>query len=167
VSAIFGRPAYQDTVRTVVGARRGLPDVALSASFSGASLTFESFTGAPGTWKPAAGTSVATPYFAGIVAIADQAAHTRLGLLNPALYRLEQSHAPGIVPVTQGTNTVSFKQGRKTITVRGYQAGPGYNLVTGVGTIDAARFVHDLRALHTSSCPPAGQDDPGRATCGT
>jgi subtilase family serine protease len=152
VSAIFGRPAYQDTVRAVVGDRRGLPDVALSASFSGASLTFGSFTGAPGTWKPAAGTSVATPYFAGIVAIADQAAHTRLGLLNPALYRLERSHAPGIVPVTRGGNTVSFKQGRKTITVRGYQAGPGYNLVTGVGTIDAARFVHDLRALHT---PPA------------
>jgi subtilase family serine protease len=167
VSAIFGRPAYQAPVRTVVGDRRGLPDVALSASFSGASLTFESFTGAPGTWKPAAGTSVATPYFAGIVAIADQATHTRLGLLNPALYRLEQSHAPGIVPVTKGGNTVSFKQGRKTITVRGYQAGPGYNLVTGVGTIDAARFVHDLRALHTSSCPPAGQDDRGRATCGT
>jgi len=155
VSAIFGRPAYQDTVRAVVGDRRGLPDVALSASFSGASLTFESFTGALGTWKPAAGTSVATPYFAGIVAIADQAAHTRLGLLNPALYRLERSHAPGIVPVTRGGNTVSFKQGRKTITVRGYQAGPGYNLVTGVGTIDAARFVHDLRALHTP--PPAGQ----------
>jgi subtilase family serine protease len=152
VSAIFGRPAYQDPVRAVVGDRRGLPDVALSASFSGASLTFESFTGAPGTWKPAAGTSVATPYFAGIVAIADQAAHTRLGLLNPALYRLERSHAPGIVPVTRGGNTVSFKQGRKTITVRGYQAGPGYNLVTGVGTIDAARFVHDLRALHA---PPA------------
>ena len=152
VSAIFGRPAYQDTVRAVVGDRRGLPDVALSASFSGASLTFESFAGAPGTWKPAAGTSVATPYFAGIVAIADQAAHTRLGLLNPALYRLERSHAPGIVPVTRGGNTVSFKQGRKTITVRGYQAGPGYNLVTGVGTIDAARFVHDLRALRT---PPA------------
>jgi len=95
---------------------------------------------------------VATPYFAGMVAIADQAAHTRLGLLNPALYRLEQSHSPGIVPVTRGGNTVSFKQGRKTITVRGYHAGPGYNLVTGLGTIDAARFVHDLRALHP---PPA------------
>jgi subtilase family serine protease len=167
VSSIFSRPAYQDAVHAVVGDRRGIPDVALSASFSGASLTFESFTGAPGTWKPAAGTSVATPYFAGIVAIADQATHTRLGLLNPALYRLEQSHAPGIVAVTRGGNTVSFKQGSKTITVSGYRAGPGYNLVTGVGTIDAARFVHDLRALRTSSCQPAGQDDRGRATCGT
>ena len=167
VSAIFSRPAYQDAVRAVVGDRRGVPDVALSASFSSASLTFESFTGAPGLWKPAAGTSVATPYFAGIAAIADQAAHTRLGLLNPALYRLEHSHAPGIVAVTKGGNTVSFKQGGQTVTVRGYRAGPGYSLVTGVGTIDAARFVDDLRALHPSSCRRARQDDRGRTTCGT
>jgi subtilase family serine protease len=167
VSAIFSRPAYQDAVRAVVGDRRGVPDVALSASFSGASLTFESFTGSPGTWKPAAGTSVATPYFAGIAAIADQATHTRLGLLNPVLYRLEDSHAPGIVAVTKGGNTVSFRQGGKTVTVSGYRAGPGYSLVTGVGTIDAARFVDDLRALRTASCQRAGQDDRGRTTCGT
>ncbi len=167
VSAVFGRPSYQAPVRAVVGDRRGIPDVALSASFRGASLTFESFTGTPGTWKPAAGTSVATPYFAGIVAIADQSMHTRLGLLNPELYRLEQAHAPGIVAVTQGSNTVSFRQGRKAVTVRGYRAGPGYNLVTGVGTIDAARFIDDLRALRPSSCQPPGQDDRGRATCGT
>ena len=168
VSAIFTRPAYQDPVRSVVGNRRGIPDVALSASFSGASLIFESYTGAPGVWKPAAGTSVATPYFAGIVAIADQAMHARLGLLNPTLYRLEQAHAPGIVDITKGSNTVSFAQGRKTVTVGGYQARRGYNLVTGVGTIDAARFVQDLRALDTpSSCQRPGQDDRGSATCGT
>ena len=147
VSAIFARPAYQDPVRAVVGSHRGVPDVALSASFSGASLTFESFTGAPGTWKPAAGTSVATPYFAGIVALADQALHARLGLINPVLYRLEQARAPGIVDVTQGSNTVSFIQKGKTVTVRGYRARAGYNLVTGVGTIDAARFVQDLREM--------------------
>ena len=146
-SAIFTRPGYQDRVRSVVGNRRGLPDVALSASFAGASLTFESFTGAPGTWKLAAGTSVATPYFAGLVAIADQALHTRLGLINPLLYRLEQARAPGIVSVTKGSNTVSFIQNGKDITVPGYQARAGYNLVTGVGTIDAARFIEDLREL--------------------
>ena len=147
VSSIFARPAYQDPVRPVVGSHRGVPDVALSASFRGASLTFESFTGAPGAWKPAAGTSVATPYFAGIVAIADQACGTRLGLVNPVLYRLEQARAPGIVDVTRGSNTVSFIQKGKKVTVRGYQARAGYNLVTGVGTIDAARFVQDLREM--------------------
>jgi subtilase family serine protease len=164
-SAIFTRPAYQDRVRAVVGNRRGIPDVALSASFSGASLTFESFTGAPGTWRPAAGTSVATPYFAGLVALADQALHTRLGLINPLLYRLEQARAAGLVPVTRGGNTVRFVRNGQTITVSGYRAGPGYNLATGVGTVDAARFIQDLRALRASSCP-AGEDDHGRDSCG-
>jgi subtilase family serine protease len=146
-SAFFTRPAYQDPVRGVVGNHRGIPDVALSASFSGASLTFESFTGAPGTWKPAAGTSVATPYFAAMIAIADQALHTRLGLINPLLYRLEQERAAGIIPVTQGSNTVRFIQDGKSVTVGGYRARAGYNLVTGVGTIDAARFIDDLQEL--------------------
>ena len=32
-------------------------------------------------------------------------------------------------------------------TVRGFPAGPGYDMVTGLGTIDAARFVPDLVRL--------------------
>ena len=144
LSAIFGRPAYQDPVRGVTGNHRGVPDVAMSGSFSGGVLIFESFTGAPGVWGPGGGTSAATPEFAGIVAIADQYAHKKLGFINPALYRLEQEHAPGLVNVTKGSNTVSFTQGGKTITIKGYRARPGYDLVTGVGTIDAARFVPEL-----------------------
>ncbi len=147
LSAIFTRPAYQDPVRATSGTRRGVPDVAMSASLSGAVLEFESFTGAPGVWGPVGGTSEATPEFAGIVAIADQYAHRRLGLINPALYRLEKARAAGIVDVTKGSNTVSFAQDGKTFTVRGYRARPGYDLVTGVGTIDAARFVPELARL--------------------
>jgi subtilase family serine protease len=144
LSAIFLRPAYQDPVRGVTGNRRGVPDVAMSGSFSGAVLAFASFLGAPGQWYPTGGTSGATPEFAGIVAIADQYAHKKLGFINPALYRLEQEHAPGLVDVTKGSNTVSFTQGGKIITIKGYRARPGYDLVTGVGTIDAARFVPEL-----------------------
>jgi kumamolisin len=135
-------------VRAVTGSRRGVPDVALSASFRGGFLSYGSFTGR-GAWKPAAGTSVATPLLAGLVAIADQDAHTRLGLINPALYRLDQARAPGIVPVTRGSNTVTISVGGKTVTVRGYPARAGYSLVTGVGTIDAARFVPELAAAAT------------------
>ena len=32
-------------------------------------------------------------------------------------------------------------------TVLGFPAGPGYDMVTGLGTIDAARFVPDLAEL--------------------
>jgi subtilase family serine protease len=107
---------------------------------------------------------VATPYFAGLVAIADQALHIRLGLINPLLYRLEQVHAAGLVAVTRGSNTVRFIQNGKTVTVGGYRARPGYNLATGVGTVDAARFVQDLRQVRASSCPTR-DDDHGRGPC--
>ena len=71
---------------------------------------------------PTGGTSEATPEFAGIVAIADQYAHRSSGLINPALYRLEQEHAPGIADVTKGNNTVSFTRGGKTIAIKGYRS---------------------------------------------
>jgi hypothetical protein len=155
-SAIFTRPGYQDGVRQVTGTRRGVPDVALSAAFGGASLTYESFTGGRGRWELAGGTSVATPYLAGVVAIADQYARARLGLINPVLYRLAQAHAPGIVDVTRGDNTVSFVQGGRPVTVRGYAARAGYDLVTGVGTVDAARLILDPHGLAAAASPGSG-----------
>jgi subtilase family serine protease len=90
------------------------------------------------------GTSEASPEFAGVVAIADQNAHRRLGLLNPRLYALAAHHAPGIVDVTAGDNTVTFTQGGQTFTVPGFPAVRGYDMSTGVGTVDAARLVTEL-----------------------
>jgi subtilase family serine protease len=89
---------------------------------------------------------VATPEFAAIVSLADQVAGHRLGLLNPRLYALAARHAPGIVDVTSGSNTVSFRQGaaNKIYTVQGYSARKGYDLVAGVGTINAPSFVYEL-----------------------
>lgn len=145
-SSVFSRPRYQDPVRQAVADTRGVPDIAMSASISGAVLLFESFTGPPGLWVPGGGTSAASPLLAGIVAIAGQFAHGRLGLINPALYQLERRHAPGIVDVTQGNNTVSFTLSGTRLTVNGYPAQPGYDLVTGVGTVNAARFVPELAA---------------------
>lgn len=147
LSSVFPRPSYQDSVAGRVGDHRGVPDVSMSASLSGGILLYGSFTG-KGTWSPGGGTSAACPEFAGIVAIADQYAGRDLGLINQALYRLEAKRAPGIVDITQGDNTVSFPQNDKTITVKGYSAKDGYDLVTGVGTIDAALFVPELSAQH-------------------
>jgi subtilase family serine protease len=90
------------------------------------------------------GTSEATPLFAGIVALADQEAGHSLGLINPDLYAMLANHAPGLVDVTQGNNTVSFWQNNKLYKVWGYRAGPGYDLVSGVGTVNAALFVPEL-----------------------
>jgi subtilase family serine protease len=106
--------------------------------------TYQSFAGQTPGWYPTCGTSEATPLFAGIVALADQVAHHPLGLINPALYEMSASHAPGLLDVTRGNNTVAFEQYGRPQLVKGFSARPGYDLASGVGTVDAAKFVPEL-----------------------
>ena len=143
-SVIFGRPSYQNSVAGVVGGRRGVPDISMSGACNGAVDMYQSFKGQAAGWYPTCGTSESTPLFAGVVALADQLAGHPLGLINPALYAMSAGHAPGLVDVTKGSNTVSFKQGGKKHTVKGFRAVPGYDLASGVGTVNAALFVPEL-----------------------
>jgi subtilase family serine protease len=143
ISAVFSRPSYQNGVADVVGSQRGVPDIAMSAACSGLVNTYQSFPGQPAGWYVACGTSEATPLFSGIVALADQVAGHSLGLINPALYAMSAEHAPGLVDVTTGNNTVEFLQ-PTLVKVRGFDAGPGYDLASGVGTVNAALFVPEL-----------------------
>ena len=148
LSEIFGRPAYQNGVAGAVGASRGTPDISMSAAVDGGALVYlsaEASGGAAGFYI-VGGTSEASPLFSGIVAIADQYAGHNLGLLNPAIYRLSGQPANGIVDVTAGTNTVTFPQGGNVHTVQGYDAVAGYDLSSGVGTVNAAKFVPALVA---------------------
>jgi subtilase family serine protease len=92
------------------------------------------------------GTSEASPLFSGVVAIADQAAGHDLGLLNPTLYGLAASGAPGLTDVTTGNNSVTFSQNGATHSVKGYLAGTGYDLASGLGTVDGAMLVSELSA---------------------
>jgi subtilase family serine protease len=150
LSAVYARPSYQDGVSGVVSDHRGVPDISMSAACSGLVDTYQSFPGTtPAGWYYVCGTSEATPLFAGIVALADQVARHPLGVINPALYAMAAAHDPGIVPVTQGDNTVSFEEGGTQHTVNGYAATSGYSLVTGLGTVDAALFVPEL--AHTAA----------------
>jgi subtilase family serine protease len=143
-SIFFARPSFQNGVRDVVGGRRGVPDISMSAACDGSVDTYDSYRGASAGWSLTCGTSEATPLFAGIVALADQVAGHSLGLINPALYRLAAERQPGIVPVTAGNNTVSFTQHGREYTVTGFSARPGYDLATGLGTVDARYFVPEL-----------------------
>jgi subtilase family serine protease len=131
-------------VRNVVGGPRGVPDISMSGACNGSVDTYGTFRGAPAGWSPACGTSEATPLFAGIVALAAQVAGHPLGPVNPALYRLAAGHARGIVDVTKGNSTVSFTQGGRRHTVRGFTAARGYDLASGVGTVDGRYFVPEL-----------------------
>jgi len=149
VSAVFPRPSYQDGVASVTGDHRGVPDISMSAACDGLVTTYQSLPGTTAGWYVDCGTSEASPLFAGIVALADQEAGHSLGFINPALYALSAEHAPGIVDVTKGNNTVSFIQDNHLVTVQGYHAGPGYDLASGVGTVNAALFVPELVAQAT------------------
>jgi subtilase family serine protease len=122
----------------------------MTAAVNGGAWVYMSFAGieSPGVsdpgWYIFGGTSEATPIMSGIVALADQQARHRLGLINPALYALgalQKAGVPGtgIVSVTSGNNSFGG--------VTGYNATAGYNLATGWGTIDAAKFVPALARL--------------------
>jgi subtilase family serine protease len=124
-----------------------VPDISMSAACDGSVDVYTSFPGQAAGWYPTCGTSEATPLFAGVVALAGQVAGHPLGLINPMIYQLEAVHAPGIVDVTSGSNTVSFVQGGATHKVTGYGARAGYDLASGAGTIDARHFVPELAAL--------------------
>nr|WP_260693642.1 S53 family peptidase [Streptomyces sp. BHT-5-2] len=140
-SHVFARPSYQNGVGQVVGARRGTPDVSMSAAMNGGAWVYSSYNPKRVGWDVYTGTSEASPLFAGIVALADQVAGHRLGDIHQALYSLsaQSSRNPstGIVDVKDGTNN-SYAG------VTGYTAAKGYDMATGVGTIDAARFVPAL-----------------------
>jgi subtilase family serine protease len=144
-SIVFARPSYQDRVRAITGPHRGVPDISMDASCNSPVALYASFPGSGADhWTAICGTSVATPLLAGLIALADQMAGHSLGLLNPALYRMAAAHDRGIVDVLQGSNTITFVQGGKRHTVRGFAAHPGYDLVSGVGTVNAAYFVPEL-----------------------
>jgi subtilase family serine protease len=141
VSGVFSRPAYQSLVAKQVGRKRGTPDISMSSSTSGAAWIYTSFGGVSVGWHLIGGTSEASPIFSGVVALADQVARHRLGLINPGLYLLGAlsragSGSTGIVDVTSGNNSFSG--------VTGFTAGTGYDLASGWGTIDAAKFVPEL-----------------------
>jgi subtilase family serine protease len=106
----------------------------------GGAWVYYSFLGTASPWHIFGGTSEASPIFSGIVALADQVAHHRLGLLNPGLYLLgalsKHTSSTGIVDVTSGNNSFAG--------VTGFDAKAGYDLASGWGTIDAAKFVPAL-----------------------
>jgi subtilase family serine protease len=129
---MFPRPAYQDGILGI-GAMRGIPDVAADADArTGMALTIGE-GGQHFILIGAGGDSAAAPLWAGVIALANQDAGRTLGFVNPTLYQIGRgtSDHRAFNDVTTGTNTVQFATG----TVTGYQAAPGWDPVTGWGTM--------------------------------
>jgi subtilase family serine protease len=158
-SHVFSRPDYQSTLPAgstpIPASQRGVPDIALQASSHTGQLVYLSLPpdGQSGTscgatgpcstgWYDIGGTSLSSPEWAGLVAIADQIHGSDLGFINPKLYSLAAdpaSYAADFFDVTTGTNQTDPS-------IPGYHASKGWDPVTGLGTPNAATLLPALAA---------------------
>ncbi len=166
LSIMFPRPYWQATALPSASFR-GLPDVALSASaYVAPYVIYESWTNADGSGGtpaalgpvPIGGTSASTPSFAGILALLNQAIGAPvpgLGNLGPQLYAVNASVPSAFHDITLGNNMVPCESGTEDCpagtTEYGYSAGVGYDLVTGLGSVDVAKLVTAWTALAPTS----------------
>jgi pseudomonalisin len=132
-SAVFTKPDWQSAPGVPDDGARDVPDVALAAAKHTAYIYLENQQ-----QQSIGGTSGAAPAFAGIMALVVQRLGARQGNANPWLYLLGTRQYTGkgwpvFHDITSGNNSVPG--------VGGYGAGPGYDQVTGLGTVDGALLV--------------------------
>jgi Pro-kumamolisin, activation domain/Bacterial Ig-like domain (group 3) len=145
-SLVYPKPWWQTGPGVPNDYARDVPDVALTASGShDAYMIF-----ARGELLTVGGTSASSPSFAGIVSILNQfliakgeIAKPGLGNINPALYNLAQNTTGLFHDITAGNNIVPCAPGSKGCATGtfGYEAGTGYDLATGLGSVDALNLV--------------------------
>jgi len=130
ISEIITVPAYQQNANLPVSLDnnnpgRGVPDIAMSAT--------NYFTRVDSSEGPSGGTSAVAPLMAALVTRLNQAKQKNVGFLNPLLYA---NAANGIVhDVTVGTNAI-------VNTIKGYNAGPGWDACSGLGTPDGTAILN-------------------------
>jgi len=141
-STVFNKPWWQNGPGVPADGARDVPDVSLSASASHDGYFI--YTG--GSLRTIGGTSAAAPSFAGIVTLLNQYVVSKglqsapgLGNINPVLYNIAQSTTGAIHDITVGDNIVPCAHGSQGCATGsfGFKAGPGYDLVTGLGSVDA------------------------------
>ena len=131
-SSVYPRPSYQDGVASITGSpMRSVPDLTLDSQH---------------------GTSESAPMLAGVLALATQANKGDVGPINPALYQVlgPQGAQGGIADVVKGNNSVTTPDG-KTVIVPGFTAAKGFDVASGWGAINAAKFVPGLAAATAAS----------------
>ena len=160
VSRLFAEPSYQQSVvpSSVFSAQgrtgRAVPDVAALADPNAGYIIGETQTFPDGSVKYSeyriGGTSLASPIFAGIMALADQATGSAHGFANPLFYQ----NAGAFTDVTSPASTVAvvrtnfnnsvdatdglsyrLRTANQTLSLA---TTPGYDDVTGLGTPTAA-----------------------------
>lgn len=182
-SAYFGKPAWQIGNGVPSDSSRDVPDIAFSAAAthdpylfcspvsesgaSGPTPCTNGFRDSSGNLDPIGGTSVAAPSMAGVFALLEQqlggGTANRIGNANPMIYGLANStyYNNAFHDVTTGNNDSACQQGSPNCPNGGsigYNAGTGYDLATGWGSLDVYNFVQKWNLVQ-----PAG----GGATTGT
>jgi hypothetical protein len=159
VSIIHGTPSWQAAtgIPGLNFTMRALPDVSLSAAGHDGYIVCLN-NSCPNSFFIFAGTSASSPSFAGIMAIIDQKTGHRQGLANYVLYSLAKAEnfnncnsssrtnpatPSGCVfnDVTTGNNSVPG--------LTGFNAGTGYDLGTGLGSVNVASLVNAFAAQVT------------------
>jgi uncharacterized protein (TIGR03437 family) len=144
-STYFGKPAWQAGDGVPNDGQRDVPDVSFSAS--AAHDPYEIYTN--GALAGYGGTSASSPMLAGMVTLLNQylvvegaQSQPGVGNLNAMLYRLAKSNPTAFHDITIGNNIVPCTAGTLNCTSgsMGYSAGPGYDLCTGLGSLDVAKF---------------------------
>src|ERR1019366_4705167 len=145
ISTIFARPSWQVGPGVPAGNFRLVPDVSLAAAGHTPYLIVNN-----GIDDISAGTSASAPAFAGLIGILNQYQIAKgfqtlsgQGNINPVLYRLAQSTPTAFHDITTGNNIIPCASGTVGCTTGsyGYSAGPGYDLVTGLGSVDGNNLI--------------------------
>jgi subtilase family serine protease len=179
VSAFIPTPSWQVGPGVPGTQGRYTPDVSFTSSAHNAYLNCMTAGGGPCVpdssgiihFEISYGTSAAAPSMAGISALLNQKMAGAQGNLNPRLYSLASSSGNGVfhdvtvatsgsagcdpsVPSTCNSST----PGPTTLTggLAGYAVGPGYDMVTGLGSIDVAKLL-----ANWSSASSTGANAPG------
>jgi uncharacterized protein (TIGR03437 family) len=163
-SAIFPKPAWQVAPGVPNDGARDLPDISLTASWLHDPYLFES----QGQFSYTGGTSASAQVFAGMVALLNQYLVSKgtltspgLANINPSLYRMAQAGSAAFHDITSGNTMVPCVQSSPGCVdgLLGYNAGPGYDLATGLGSIDlyllATTWNNGLAATTTLTANPA------------
>jgi hypothetical protein len=172
VSSVFAKPSWQKAPGVPNDGFRDVPDLSLNASnnhdeylfcepfnsFDGLADCTSGYRDSSGNLDVIGGTSAGVPCFAGIVALINQQMGTSQGNVNPALYKLASVSADAFHDVTVGSNQVPCMIGSPNCTsgTLGYVAGPGYDQVTGLGSLNVANVLKEWASVITNpTAPPA------------
>jgi uncharacterized membrane protein len=133
VSTVYPKPSWQSGPGVPADGKRDVPDISLSASGHDGYLIW-----LDGSLNAVGGTSAAAPSFAGLIALADQKEGARQGNVNTILYPLAALQSTSGAAVFH-----DIKTGNNTVTgVTGFSAATGYDLASGIGTVDANVLVN-------------------------